>query len=349
MKTHRLKIIFIAFGTIFLSSCTNLLYTSLDVLRPAKVAFAPEAKNLLIINNTVVQPPEIGHVTQMLNENPRDILLQSDSLSVFCLGALTEELNGKNFFSSVLLIPESKNKSGNFNQISHLNADSVNNLCFSKNADAILSLDKIKVNDDLSEFYLPETSTFLSTLEVKYETSWSIYYPNKPEIATLQFKDTVYWESESYFRKKGFNKLPNRGDALIDGALNVGQKSVNRFVPYWEKVDRYFFNPYNKLMKRGMDSVYVKNWKSAIEIWESALKKTNNKLIKAQATNNIAIAYEILGDIDKALEYATQSYYSLGTLIFIDSDSFFRIAEYINELTQRKNDIAKLKIQLGEQ
>ncbi|MEI7501922.1 MAG: DUF6340 family protein [Paludibacter sp.] len=348
MKTHNLNILFIALASFFLSSCTNLLYTSLDVLRPAKVAFAPEAKNLLIVNNTVVQPPEIGHITQLLHESPRNILLQTDSLSIFCLGALTEELNGKNFFSSVLLIPESKNEKGNFNQISRLSTDIVHDLCFSQQADAILSLDKIKVDDDLSEFYLTETGTFLSTLEVKYETSWSIYYPNKPEIATIQFKDTVYWESESYFRKKGMSELPNREDALVDGALNVGQKSVNRFVPYWEKADRYFFNSHNKLMKKGMDSVYVKNWKSAIEYWELAIKKTKSTLTKAHATNNIAIAYEILGDIDKALDYATQSYYSLGTLSFVDYDSFIRVAEYINELTHRKKEIALLKIQLGE-
>ena len=107
------------------------------------------------------------------------------------------------------------------------------------------------------------------------------------------------------------SELPNREDALVDGALNVGQKSVNRFVPYWEKADRYFFNSHNKLMKKGMDSVYVKNWKSAIEYWELAIKKTKSTLTKAHATNNIAIAYEILGDIDKALDYATQSYIRL--------------------------------------
>ena len=347
MKTHKLKII-LAFGIVFLTSCTNLLYTSLDVLRPAKVAFAPEAKNLLIVNNTVVQPPEIGHNTQLMNERPRNILLQTDSLSIFCLGALTEELNGKNFFSSVLLLPNSKNESSNFNEITTLNADNVHELCFAQQADAILSLDKIKVNDDLSEYYLPETATYLSTLEVKYETSWSIYYPNKPEIATLQFKDTVYWESESYYRKKAMSELPNRADALVDGALNVGQKSVNRFVPYWEKADRYFFNSKNKLMKKGIDSVYVKNWKSAIEYWEIAIKKSKSNNIKYRAYNNIAIAYEILGDIDKALQYATQSYYSLGKLSLVDYEAYKRVTEYINELTQRKWEITKVKIQLGE-
>jgi thiol:disulfide interchange protein len=57
---------------------------------------------------------------------------------------------------------------------------------------------------------------------------------------------------------------------------------------------------------------------------------------------------EILGDIEKALEYATHSYYSLGKLNFVDMDSFIRTSEYISELNQRKKDITLLKKQLGE-
>lgn len=52
MKTFKLKIITLAFGTVFLSSCTKLLYTSLDVLRPVKVAFNSDVNNILIITNT---------------------------------------------------------------------------------------------------------------------------------------------------------------------------------------------------------------------------------------------------------------------------------------------------------
>jgi len=348
MKKHTPTIAFITVLTVLLSSCTTLLYTSLDVLRPAKVAFAPEAKNLLIINNTVVQPPEVGHVTQLIGENSRNILMQTDSLSIFCLGALTEELSAKNFFSSVSLIPRTINKSNNFNQTTGLNADTVKHYSATNQADVILSLDKIKVNDLLFESYLLETGTFLSALDVKYETSWSIHYPNQPGLSGLEFKDTVYWESESYFRKISTTELPKREDALIDGALYVGQKSGNRFVPYWEKADRYFFNSSNKLIKKGIDSVYVKNWKSAIDDWELALKSKKSGLVQAQAANNIAVAYEIIGDIDKALEYATLSYYTMGKMTFVNYDSYYRITLYINELTQRKTEITKLKIQLGE-
>jgi len=98
MKTYKLKILILAFGAVFLSSCTSLLYTSLDVLRPAKIAFAPEATNLLLINNTVTQPPELGHKTQLLNERTKYVLLSSDSLPIFCLAALKQELEAKDFF-----------------------------------------------------------------------------------------------------------------------------------------------------------------------------------------------------------------------------------------------------------
>lgn len=348
MKTFRLKIIILAFGTVFLSSCTTLMYTSLDVLRPAKIAFAPNANNLLIVNNSITQPADYGHKIQLLNEKTKKILLPTDSLSIFCLGALKEELDGKNFFSTVQLLPDTRNSGTDFNKINRLNADTIKNLCISQQADVVLSLDRIKVNDELIEYYINETSTYLSTLDVKFETYWSIHYPNKPQTASIQFKDTIYWESESYYRKKAMGDLPKRSDALIDGALNVGQKSVKRFVPYWEKVDRYFFNSNNRYIKLGMDSVIVKNWTAAIGYWEKAVEKSKNTRIKAQAQNNIAIAYEILGDIDKALYYANKSYYSFTELSIVDLDSSNRLVDYLYELDQRQNDIALLKKQLGE-
>jgi hypothetical protein len=348
MRTNKLKLFILAFGVVFFTSCTKLLYTSLDVLRPAKVAFATDANDLLVVNNTVTQPAEYGHIKQLLNEIPKNILIRTDSMPIFCLGALTEDLEGKDFFTSVQLIPNTINTSNEFFKPQPLTDETVNELCRKKQAKVILSLDKMQVNDDLKEEYLAENSTYLSSLELRIETSWSIHYPNKSDVTSVQFTDTVYWESESYYRKKGMNDLPNRADALVDGALNVGHKAVDRFVPYWDKVDRYFFNPQKKLMKQAMDSVYVKNWKSAISLWNTELNKTKSSRVQAQAANNIAIGYEITGDLDKALEYATIAYYSMEKMMIVDYNQVMRISDYIVELTQRKKELAILKNQLGE-
>ena len=348
MKTHKLKLILLVFGVVLFSSCTTLLYTSLDVLRPAKVEFDVNANNLLIVNNSVIQPQNYGHKTILANEKNLDILIPTDSLAIYCLSSLTEDLEGKDFFSSVQFLPNSVNKSTEFFRPDKLSDDSVRMLCKSNRANVILSLDNIKVNDDLNEYFMEDNATYLNSLEVKYETSWSIRYPNKPQIKTITYKDTLYWETESYSRRKAASEIPKRQDALIDGALEVGHKCVNRFIPYWEKVDRYFFSSGNKSMKKGLDSVYVKNWKSAIETWNSVYDKNTDALLQAHAANNIAIAYEISGDIDKALEFATKAYYSFGKLAIPDFSSFIRLSDYINELNKRKKEIEVLKKQLGE-
>jgi len=348
MKTLKLKYFIPAIGVFFITSCTSLLYTTLDVLRPAKVAFAPDANDLLIVNNTVKQPAEYGHKTELLNQTPKNVLIKTDSMSIFCLGALAEDLEGKDFFASVQMIPNSINTGTEFFRSNGLPDETVKELCRAKHVNVILSLDKMKVNDNLTEDYMTEISAYFSTLELKFETSWSIHYLNKSEVTSVQFTDTVFWESGSYNRKKAMNDLPDRNDALVDGALNVGHKTVNRFVPYWDKVDRYFFNPGRKLMRQGMDSVYVKNWKSAIGLWETELNKTDNVWIQAQAANNIAIGYEISGDLDKALEYASKAYYYIGKMPIVNYESFVRLSDYMNELTQRKNELVILKKQLGE-
>lgn len=349
MKTIKLKIILLAFGSVFLTSCTSLLYTSLDVLRPASISFAPEANNLLLVNNSITQPPELGHKTELLNQNTKYVLLSSDSLAIFCLATLKEDMEGKNFFNSIKMLTDSKNQGIDFSTIKKLDPDSVKNLCADAQANVILSLDRIKVNDLLTEFYLPENNSYLSTLELKFETVWTVGYPDKSETSTVLFKDTVYWEAESLNAKTSLSKLPDRQNALIDGALYVGHKSIDRFIPHWDKVDRYFFNSGNKLMKQAMDSVYVKNWKSAILNWKNAIKTTKNNSIIAQAENNIAIAYEIIGNVDMALDYATQSNLTMRKQDFIDIETFMRMTKYIEELKIRQKDIATLKVQLGEE
>ena len=348
MKTNNLKDFILIFGVVFFTSCTGLLYTTLDVLRPAKVAFATDANDLLIVNNTVIQPREYGHKTTLLYETPKNVLVKTDSLAIFCLGALTEDLEGKDFFSSIQLIPATLNKGTKFFGTSKLSTSKIKELCSANHANAILSLDKIKVIDKLTENYMNESSTYVSTLVLNFETNWSIHYLNNPEVTSEQFTDTVFWESESYYRKKAMSDLPDRNDALVDGALNIGHKSVNRFVPYWDKVDRYFFDPNIKLMKQGMDSVYVKNWKSAIQLWETEYNKTNNARLQAQAANNIAIGYEITGNLDKALDYAAKSFYSLSKMTIVDYESVIRLSDYIQELSQRKKELDILKKQLGE-
>jgi len=100
-------------------------------------------------------------------------------------------------------------------------------------------------------------------------------------------------------------------------------------------------------MKKGMDSLYVKNWASAIDIWKNAYA-TGSEKIKAQAANNISITYEIIGELNSAVEFATLAYKSAVQQTIPDYNSINRIFNYVSELLRRKSEIETLKKQVGE-
>ena len=348
MKTLNLKHVLLFLGIAFLTSCsTPLLFTSLDVLRPAKVSFDLNSNNLLLVNNTITQPASYGHKTQLYNEKQRNVNVRCDSLALLCLSALNEELENKDFFSTVQFLPNSVNQEYDFYNSAHLNKETVQSLCKTNESNVLLSLDRIKVNDELNEYFIPQNSTFLASLRAIVQTTWSIHYPNKDEMGSVAFNDTLYWESNEFNRKEAMSRLPDRSNALKDIALEAGRKSIDRFVPHWEKETRYFFNSNNKLMKQGMDSLFIKNWTDAIAIWKNAYA-TGSEKIKAQAANNISITYEIIGDLNNAIEYATLAYKSALQQIIPDYNFTNRIFNYVSELLRRKSEIETLNTQVGE-
>ena len=351
MSSSNYKILGFVFSImLFFGSCkTAMLYTTLDVLRPAQVEFSPDVEKILIVNNSTIQPANFGHTTRSLGGQLQTLEIETDSAALFTLSVLAEEIENTDFFNSVDLLLNSINNNSDFTSITPLQKTSLRELYKIYDVDAILSLDHMVVKDEIREYYNSEWNEYLALLAVRYETLWSIHHPQKIGVTAVHFKDSLFWESESYNRAQMQGGLPDRQDAIIDGALFVGQNSAKRFIPHWEKSDRYFYDSANKLMKQGMDSVYVKNWEAALSLWNQVFNSTNNIKLKAQAANNIAIVSEITGDYDKALEFAKISFDLSSTKVLTDDTSLARLSSYIVELFRRKREIEILNKQLGRE
>lgn len=334
------------FAIVFMSSCTTMLYTSLDVLRPAKVTFDATTNNLLIVNNAVKQPDDYGHKTEFFNERSKNVIQKADSLPIYCLSVAYEEIGNSEFFNDVKLHSNSVNPSKDFFTIYPLTPDSVNALCKKYDCNVVLSLDRLKVNDKIAELFNDADYSYYTALVARYESQWSIHYPGNDKFSSITFRDTLYWDAESFQRKKALEALPERSNALIDGALYVGQNALKRFIPRWEKTDRYLFSTANKNLKQGMDSFYVKNWKAAIDIWDKAIEKSGLGL-KAKLANNIAVAYEISGNIDKANEYALKSIDYFQSDPMANNKHFLFVINYNNEISERKKEIELIHKQIG--
>ncbi|OIP84651.1 MAG: hypothetical protein AUK44_01930 [Porphyromonadaceae bacterium CG2_30_38_12] len=344
---NRINFLFVFISTLVFSSCTSTLYTDIDLLRPAKVTFYKSANHLLLVNNTVAQPAGTGHRIELMNDREKNVSVNTDSLALFCLSASNEEFTNKEFFKSNELYMNSINATGNFLTPSKPNADSLQLLAARYGSDVIVSLDKIKVYDRISDTFLEESGSFYALLEANYESTWTVNYPKLLKYETFVFKDTIFWDSESYQRKKALNDLPSRYNALIDGALFVGHNSVKKFIPYWDKAPRYFYKTNSKFMLQGVDSMYVKNWTAAIALWQKGLYKAT-KTLRAKLLHNTAVAYEITGDIDKALETIEAAIAEYEAAPVISAEYYFLTTTYREQLKARLKEIAEIKRQLGE-
>lgn len=338
----------IAVTAVLLSSCTTMLYTSIDVLRPATVTFPLEVEDVVIVNNTLPQPHELGHITELFGEHPKKHIIDTDSLPLFHIASLAQAMTAKEFFQSVKVQTISTNKGDLFFNPSPPSDSTINILKQAHQSKAIISLNRIMVNDHVAEMYNQESGTFTAYIEAKYEMQWSIHFPELNKTFPLMINDTVYWESESQVRLQALKGLPVRRDALIDGAIITGERSLNRFIPYWEKEDRYFFNSNNKMLKAGIDSVYVRNWGAAIKQWNELLEKSKNKQLKAKVAYNIAVAYEIMGEYENALGFATEANDNILEAAIVDVNTFVTVNQYYERLRTRIKEMRQVRKQLGE-
>ena len=87
------------------------------------------------------------------------------------------------------------------------------------------------------------------------------------------------------------------------------------------------FKKANRLAEQG-------NWLDAVQIWEEVAENTSSKTMLSKVQLNIALGYEILGDIDNAIGWALKSY-----------ETMFRqmTYEYLETLKKRKNELKNTK------
>lgn len=324
-----------------------MLYTSIDVLRPAKVTFPADANDILIINNARSQPHNHGHTIELFNENVKKINIDTDSLPVFAVASLARSISDKGFFRTVLFDHISISENDYFFTPMAPDDKTIKSLAQKHQVSGIIALNRIMVTDQVAELFDQNKGTFIAFLEARYETQWSIHFPEKNQTFQIINKDTVYWESESNTRQKSFRGLPERRNALIDGALIAGERAVKSFIPYWEKEDRYLFTSTNRVFKSAIDSVYYRNWEAAAKLWES-IYNYGSASMKAKTAHNLAVANEFLGNLSKAYQYSKKAMEHLAEIQVVDYANYVRILELHDNLRKRVAEEEKVKKQLAE-
>ena len=226
--------------------------------------------------------------------------------------------------------------------------DIVQNLCDSYDADALIVLATFD-SDSRSYVGNPVTRTrkkkgvkvktlrYPAYREITIESGWRIYdLKNKRIVDENKFTEHKEFSAWADSPKAAQISLLSQGSAIRESGIFAGTQYGFRISPIWIKARRAYFTGKHDDLKLANKYIKKGDWDSAITLWKDLVNSADEKTARRSAYN-MAIASEIKGGLDAAIEWAKKAQ-NLGEK---------KAHNYINVLNRRKIDKEKLKQQLN--
>ncbi len=216
-------------------------------------------------------------------------------------------------------------------------------LCDTFNTDAVLSVDHFKTrvitNYDKDNYYSPVDGQFYqysgADIKISYNALIRVYDPRDEKVVMRKFmRDTIFWNDVGPTAAELFRHFTTVKQALTETGIAIALDFSDEISTVWRQERRYIFYKGGPELKQASGLVSANQWEPAMALWKKIAENSNSKALKSKAELNLAVGYEILGDIDEAISWALKSY-----------DTMFRTTtyNYLEILKYRKNEIKKQK------
>jgi hypothetical protein len=193
------------------------------------------------------------------------------------------------------------------------------------------------INQQIFSYYYREISEF--TLVAYTYSVWQMAGISNDSLTYHYFKtDTLWWKGYANSQKELHHNFPSEQQAKIEGAEEAALSFSKLFIPYWEVAERRMYLSGNYEMKIAQKYALNNQWIEAADIWK---RYTNNKNkgLAAKAMFNMALASEVYGELEGAIDWAIKSYMVYNEMNTIHSNN---TKDYINKLVARKKDYEML-------
>jgi tetratricopeptide (TPR) repeat protein len=190
----------------------------------------------------------------------------------------------------------------------------VEEMCTLYNTDALLVLENQSIRTVTNyasgynyDLLVPEKYHYTS-MDFYSRTHWRMYYPKSKTVVLdlITNHDTLYWDNYSYDIVSLYSEIPSvKGAAIITG-INNAFDIAEKITPQWKSEIRYYYLIRNKNIDKSVQHAAEGKWNEALENWLK-YAETGRKIKRSKILHNIALAYEMTGNIDKAIEIETLS------------------------------------------
>ena len=330
-------------------SCVSTKTLTIEIPQQSKNELPHSIQSLTLVNRTVdskftnLDTDSLQKLFYIQNFNYDTIIndIQASDTTIKALGELLFESGRYDF-----VIPE--NRFLEFDKNSFINLpmpwEEVKELCEIYNTDAVLSLDhfKTRVSTDYEKesFYDPNKDGFawasFAKMKISYEALFRIYDPAQEKILIREFiRDTVTWEDAAMTTSLLFERFTPIKAALSEVGIAIALDFSDKISTTWHREQRKLFVSGDVNLKNAAPFAENNEWDTAKALWMETLKTTHSKTAKSRAEFNIAVAYELQGELNEAITWALKSYETMYRQITYDYLNILKRRQYTLKRQQR--------------
>lgn len=295
------------------AGCSRYGYVSLNYPQPPQVYLPDDVHFIAVVNRSLVE--EDDKDDKVVEAIATGEIAGSDRLaSDNCIKGVYDAVQGMP--ETQLIIPGQVKLygTGTREMPELLDWDLVTGICKEEGSDALLVLETFDSNSDLLISAAREqVAAILATgspqpvipgqVKVNVVCNWRLYDPRTRSIID-QFEHNTYMTFDLY------QGMPPPS-ALPEAAYRAGVDYIQRFLPGFFVVRRDLYKrtggSARRQFKAGYRRAEVANWEGAMEAW-NGLTDHRSRKTAGRACLNIAVANEVLGNTDLALEWSNKSY-----------------------------------------
>lgn len=334
--------------TLLLTACkTNQVF--INVTNPAPVSMSPNVKNAGIINRSV--PSDSNKILNAIhqNANAQSIKLIKEGSSECIKGLNNAFIEYKRFdiIKPITNLDLRTPTAGSFPV--PLTWQEVEKICSDNGIDILFALEvydtdlkviplttppKINNPTDVVNAISQAQADIVTTIKV----GWRIYDPKlKMILDEYPMTDNMSVRANAFTVVNTVEAMMGRIESIKQQSNRMGAYYSNRLIPYQTKVVRDYYVKGSQNFKIATRKARTGNWDGAGELWKKETENRKRK-IAGRAHYNMAILYEINGDLDMAIQWAQKAYENYNNRLAL---------EYVNKLKYRKQLVQNLNYQQG--
>ncbi len=313
------KHLFLLVVGVLLFGCSSLRDIAVETSVAPEYPIADDVQSLVLLNRSMnaefsnLSIDSLEHLLVSKNLNLDSVY--RDSLAADTLIHVTAHSLFDSGRFDVVVPQEYAVYRNNFKDVdAPLSHKAVDEICEIYKADAILVLEgfaeRLVTRYSYSAFEISLSDPYTASSDLSHKSDWRLYRKGqtKPPLR-FSVNDSIYWKQSSSNLNDLYIRMPKTKEVLISGGVDAGLKMAGLISPNWSTSNRHYYLTGNTEIDKAELYVKENKWDLAEAIWIKS-STIPSKNIRSKIEYNLALAAEMKGDLDGALEWALKSYKS---------------------------------------